>query len=375
LNSTIRVGSADELGVSPEDARLFFEAHWKRRIALAIEPFYQWQFKAAPENKGRDHCCVAVDPDGSLLGIMGLNDRPFWLNGKLRAGAELTTWVVDEKARGRGVGKSIMAFLQARYEVLAGMGITDAALPIYLSNGFEFLPSIPRFVRVFDAEAIAPYAKIEKIGEGLIDQYKDTARFPYKVRQEPFSVLAAHINGFERSFNFFSRDAAHLEWRYGHHPVFSYQGFFVQGGGKGAVVILRADTVGEMKIIHVVDFLGDGADFPAAVTFIDDYCRDNNVSVSDFYCVSQTVSRHFRGAGWFSILEDSFFQFIHLFHPPEMRSPPTTSLVVWARDEMQGLRDMENLYIAKGDMDLDRPTADTYEKYRENDMRNEGEGF
>ncbi|MBT5752456.1 MAG: hypothetical protein HOI33_07075, partial [Rhodospirillaceae bacterium] len=76
-----------------------------------------------------------------------------------------------------------------------------------------------------------------------------------------------------------------------------------------------------------------------------------------------------------SILEDSFFQFIHLFHPPEMRSPPTTSLVVWARDEMQGLRDMENLYIAKGDMDLDRPTADTYEKYRENDMRNEGEGF
>ncbi|NQV40663.1 MAG: GNAT family N-acetyltransferase [Nitrosopumilus sp.] len=366
------MGNADELGVSPEDARLFFEAHWKRRIALAIEPFYQWQFKEAPENKSRDHCCVAIDPDGSLLGIMGLNDRPFWLDGKLRAGAELTTWVVDKKAQGRGVGKSMMAFLQSRYEVLAGMGITEAALQIYLSNGFEYLRSIPRFVRVFDAEAIAPYAKIEKIGESLIDQHKETTWFPYRVQEESFSVLASHIDGFEQSFNFFSRDAAHLEWRYAQHPIFSYHGFLVQGGGKGAVVILRADTVGDMKIIHVVDFLGDAADFPAAVTFIDDYCRENNASVSDFYCVSQNISRHFRSAGWFSTLDDSFFQFIHLFHPPEMRSPPTTSLVVWAREDMRSLRDMGSLYITKGDMDLDRPTADTYEKHRKRDRLDAG---
>ncbi len=361
MNSTITVGNAGDLGVAVEDLCCFYGDNWKRRIALEVPSFYRWQFMKAPRNGGHDRCCVVVD-GGEILGVMGLNERPFQLDGAERESAELTTWVVKEDAQGRGLGKRIIAYLQERYEVLLGMGITDAALPLYRSSGFGYMRQIPRFVRVFDAEAIAPYARMDRLAKSLIRKYRDPERAEYRAEAKPARELASIAAGMESSFNLFLRDGDHLRWRYEDHPVFSYQAHLARGGGSGAGVIFRADEVEGMKIVHVMDCFGDDADMPAALTFIDDYCREKSAHVVDFYCTSARVNRHFHHGGWFSIRDDECFRFIHLFHPPELRDPPTTSLVYWARDGMRSLMDTDRLYVTKEDLDLDRPTAETYEK-------------
>jgi len=46
----------------------------------------------------------------------------------------------------------------------------------------------------------------------------------------------------------------------------------------------------------------------------------------------------------------------------ELRSPPTTSLIYWSRDNFEDMADTSRLYITKQDADLDRPTMGTYEK-------------
>jgi hypothetical protein len=220
---------------------------------------------------------------------------------------------------------------------------------------------IPRFVRVFDAEAIAPYAQMDRLAKSLIRKYRDPERSEYKAEPKPARELASVAVGMEGGFNHFLRDGDHLRWRYEDHPVFSYEAHLVRGGGDGAAVVFRADEVEGMKIIHVMDCFGDHADMPAALTFIDDYCREKGAHVVDFYCTSGRVNRHFRARGWFSVQDDECFRFIHLFHPPELREPPTTSLVYWARGDMLSLMDSGRLYVTKQDLDLDRPTAATYE--------------
>ena len=360
MNSAITVGNAGDLGVAAEDLCRFYGDNWKRRIALEVPSFYRWQFMETPRNGGHDRCCVVVD-GGDILGVMGLNERPFLLDGTMKEGAELTTWVVKKEAQGRGLGKRIIAYLQGRYEVLLGMGITSAALPLYRASGFSYMRQIPRFVRVFDAEAIAPYAQMDRLAKSLIRKYRDPGRAECKVQAKPARDLAAIATAMESRFNRFLRDADYLRWRYEDHPVFSYQAYEVRGGGSGAGVVFRSDEVEGMRIVHVTDCFGDDADMPAALTFIDDYCREADAHVVDFYCTSGHVSRHFRARGWFSIQDDECFRFIHLFHPPELREPPTTSLVYWTGGDMPSLMDSDRLYVTKQDLDLDRPTAATYE--------------
>ena len=358
MSSDIRVGGVNDLNISSKSVCQFYENNWDRKISLGVFSFYNWQFRLPPENLGNDYCCIAVDNNNEVLGVMGLNKRSFYLNGKLRKGAELTTWVVSKKARGKGVGGKIMNFLKSNYDVLVGMGITDAAIPIYFKSGFRFLRYLPRFVRVFDQNSISQYCEINNLSKRLIDKWSRVKNCSYKsnlVNPSELSSLEGHLNS---SFNHFIRNSSSLSWRYENHPVFVYESYIVRGNGEGVGIVFRIDDVESMRILHIVDFFGDKADFAAGLSFINDYCFDNGVSVADFYCPSSIITRHFTLAGWFSILDDYFFQFLHLFHPPELRTPPTTSVIYWARNDMEYLLDTSKLYITKEDLDLDRPTAD-----------------
>ena len=164
MSNGIRIGEVDELKVSSESVCEYYANNWQRKIALGIFSFYKWQFCLPPENLGKDCCCVAVDNNGEILSVIGLNKRSFYLNGKLLNGAELTTWIVSEKARGKGIGGKILKFLKGRYDILAGMGISEAAIPLYLKNGFRFMRYIPRFVRVYEKNGILKGSSYEFVG-------------------------------------------------------------------------------------------------------------------------------------------------------------------------------------------------------------------
>lgn len=350
------VGEPDELGIGSDAVARFIKINWKRRVALGEPGFYEWQFRHPPENQGRDRCCVAVEPDGKILGVMGLNRRSFLLNGKALMGAELTTWIVAENARHRGAGGRIMKFLQTKYELLMGMGISKQSLTVFVRSGFRYMRHIPRFVRAYDLEAIKPYAEIAMLGQRMARSWSRKSPRKFHANEVSAGDLAAIAEEFSSQCNMFIRDEAALSWRFDQHPSFRYQAFKVRENGSGVGVVIRVDNIENLRIAHVIDCFGDTRDMPGALDFIDDFCGRNDIQVADFYCTGSFVSRHFMAAGWFSILDDYFFQFIHLFHPPESRSVPTTSLVYWCRNDMAELMDTGRLYVTKEDVDLDRPT-------------------
>ena len=104
------IGFASDLGIESSQIMAFYSEHWVRKIALSDYNFHRWQFVDPPLNGGDNSCVVAVK-ENVLLGVMGLNKRNFYISGKAKNGAELTTWVVDKNIKGSGAGAKILNFI------------------------------------------------------------------------------------------------------------------------------------------------------------------------------------------------------------------------------------------------------------------------
>lgn len=353
----IRTGSADALNVAVEDVAAFYSRHWPRKISPGLPGFARWQFSDAPEQGGR--CTVCVSVSGSdLIGVMGLHERAFLLDGTERRAAELTTWIVAPEAKGKGIGPRMLDYLQSAYDVLLGSGISDDALNVYLRKDFSYWRYIPRFFRVWDIEAVRPYSNISPLGQKLARHRQDAVVASAGGARR---VAAGELETPDRGLtdkNGYVRTRAHLAWRYDEHPVYDYETWAMPGG---AYVILRRDQLPGMAFAHVVEIGAEAAEMPAVLSFLEHYAQANGLAAMDFTCTSSGFGRHFIASGWFSSVDEPMFAFLSLFHPPELRDPQTTSLIYWARDSQAALADLGRMHVVKGDLDLDRPTVAYYE--------------
>ena len=311
----IRILSAAEAGVSNRDIADFYKAQWARPIALTRPDFCDWQFSAAPE------------------------------------------------ARGQGVGKGILAHLQSRFEVLAGAGITAAALPLYLGAGFTFLAHIPRFFHVADFDRVQAFAPVPETARQV--------QMRRQSRAEPLRWLAQGVSaedlatvGGPVGLGHFARDRDRLSWRHDHHPAFAYEAFLVRDPGRdgpGAGLVLREDRVIETPILHVIDLFGPPEHLPATVAFAEAEARARGAAFVDISLTAGPLAGQLRARGWSSAVDDPLIELPSLFHPVELRRPPTTSMVIWGRTAQARLFDFSRLHVSRADMDLDRPTLHWYE--------------
>ncbi len=353
----MHIGHAYEIGVTDLEIQAFYRAEWTRRLAFDDDAFYRWQFRMPPANNGLNHCCVAVDEQDRIAGVMGLNRRAFVLDGQEVDGAELTTWVTAKSHHGGGVGGRILQFLLEHYAVMFGTGISQDALPLYLRSGFRYLRALPRMVRVYQPKAVASISTLDSHGSKLL-QYFGRRRVPQESRITSEEVTAGDWVPGTIPANHYDRSAAALKWRYGEHPTFEYRLFRVEAANEPpALVVLRHGRYEDISFCHVTEILSTHAYPGAALRFIDLYSEENGLAFADFFGTFSAINGSMLAAGWISTVDDMFIRIPHLFLPLEVREPPTTSLIYWARDDMHHLADLGRLYFTKGDTDLDRPTA------------------
>ena len=90
MSSVITVGNTHDLSIALEAVCQFYGDNWKRRIAFEVLSFCRWQVMAPPRNVGHDRYHMAVE-DGKLRCAMGLNERPFLLDGVTDYGPRCVT--------------------------------------------------------------------------------------------------------------------------------------------------------------------------------------------------------------------------------------------------------------------------------------------
>lgn len=357
----MKVGTPHDFGIPNDVVREFYASNWNRVIPLSDKQFYEWQFLGPPGTDGQDNCCIAVDDDGSIMGVMGLHERPFIYAGSPISGAELTTWIVRSDIQKRGVGPQMLQYLQTKYEFLLGLGITPAAVAVYLRHGFRFFNPIPRFMRVLNWERVEPFAQIDERAKKF-DRYwkqKLTERPAYRDCGLDADLVDAVGASFSSTANMFLRNYEFLRWRYIDHPAFKYETTVIQSpvaDSKGAVVAFRIqDPTPNLRVAHVTDLYGDDRSMRSALSFLDDEFRARNVDFVDFYSTNGKHQGLLLTNDWFSLGSDNCFTFPHLFNPIELRSPASTSMVVWTRHDQAVLFNISNSYFSKQDSDFDRP--------------------
>jgi len=215
------------------------------------------------------------------------------------------------------------------------------------------LAHIPRFFHIADFASIGRFVDCPEAALDLTRARQGRA-VPCDWRAQP--CAAADLADMAQGQSQILRDVARMAWRHDRHPVFRYEAFAVQDAGTGAGVILRQDRAAETPILHLVDLFGDAADLPAAVAFVEVEAARRGVAFVDFTATSGALGGLIRARGWSSAVDDPLVALPSLFHPVELRIPPTTSLVIWAAEDRARLYDFSQLHPTKADLDLDRPT-------------------
>ena len=355
----IVIASAAEAGVSNQELGAFYTQHWARPIALARGNFLSWQFDQAPEANGANHSVVALRAN-TIIAVLGATPRRLEYNGNAVSAAELTTWIVAAEARGLGIGGRILRFLQSKYDVLTGAGITAAALPLYLKAEFTFLVHMPRFFFVSDFDSITKFASPNSAAVAAVKQRQGMATATV---HSAIPCTAEELGDLQSAYAQNVRNGAYLAWRYDAHPVFYYEAFRITTADHETGVVLRQDDVDGTPFLHLVDVTGDTEGFDAALHFVETEAQRRGSAFVDVSATLGALNATLRARGWNSVVDDPLIELPSLFYPIELRRPPTTSVALWARDGKRSLYDFAGLHLAKGDLDLDRPNLEFYEKH------------
>lgn len=356
----MKVGTPHELSITSGAVRDFYAANWNRKIPLSDQSFYEWQFLQPPGTNGRDNCCIAAEADGSILGVMGLHERNFVALGSLVSGAELTTWIVRQDTQQRGIGPLMLQYLQGKYEFLLGLGITPPAVGVYLRHGFRFFNPIPRYMRVLNWQRVEPFAQFDERAKKIDKFWKQKKQnVPYTLNELNPEIVDSIGELFAQTANMFVRNFAFLKWRYFDHPVFKYEVAVVKsdhGDAVGAIIVFRIqDPSPDLRIAHVLDLFGDEHSMESALSYLDEALSSRSVDFVDFYSTNGQHQGVLLSNDWFSLGNDNFFNFPHLFNPIELRSPASTSMVIWSHKHRNMIFNSANSYFSKQDSDFDRP--------------------
>lgn len=341
------------------DIKEFISKNWSKNVILLNENFYKWNFINTHMFDFMDNCLIAIDYESDkIVGFIGVTARNFVINNEPIKGAELTTWIIDENARGN-TGTEMLLYLKKKYDVLVAMGISKLALPVYLFNGFKYIKGIPRYVKIYNFNKIKDICYHSNLSKLFIQRQKRKKYIlEYNFKKIDYIDKNLDININKNSF---IRDWRYLNWRYIKHPFFKYEIYELSiNYNYKILVVIRLDIKENYRFGHIVDIIGDinkiiNEEF--ILDFIDIYSKNNELDFIDIYCTDISIGSFFWKNGWTSTLDDiDYLQVPSLFYPIELRIPATTSIVIWSSNEK--IYNINKLYITKGDCDLDRPTIE-----------------
>lgn len=339
-----------------EDIRNFIEKHYSNKSILTNKNFYEWNFMY---NGEKDYSIIALY-NKEIVGFIGVTKREFKYKNSILNGAELTSWVIKKDFRGN-LGNLMIFYLKERYDVLIAMGISKMSLPVFLFNEFKYIKSVPRYVKIFNMKNICNISNISNIGKIICRNNFSKNNIKYNVK------ILSNINDntywedFYTDKYCFTRDLEYLKKRYSGHPFFKYDYYEILKDNEKSLLVIRKDFSDGYNFAHIVDFIGNTNNLEGVIDFIDKYAEENKLDFVDIYCTDNVLGSYFWRNGWSSTLNDiDNIQIPYLFHPIELRIPPTNSVIIWSK--YTDIYDLSKLYITKSDCDFDMPTLNYLNK-------------
>ena len=316
------------------ELRRLIDEHWRRGHVLARdEELLRWQHPARED--GRLSVLVAEE-NARLVAMLGFVPFPACVRDASGRGGWMTNWLVVPEARGRRLGHALVRHaLGSEFELIGALGANAATRAVLGRAGFVEA-RMYRWVRVFDADALAELLRGR--------DYPEEAWIAW--RRRPRAVPEARPPD---SFVGACRDERFRSWRYRRHPGFEYECLEADGG----VAAYRVEGVrdSQARVARVVDFLG-GHELAQE---LEEALRAEDAVFADFSCASPGFGAPLEAVGFQR--EDLLpAELPGRFQPLDFSDRPLVSCF-WADARLGGNSVFagDDLYVTRADSDLDRP--------------------
>lgn len=301
MSHTIRLALASDYPAICE----YLEAYWRKgHIFTKSKALFDWQHWN--EAKQRYHFVLGCAPDGAIHGVFG-----FIPNGQFdpALGYEsiwLAIWSVCDEARGNGLGRRLLAFIEDTYKptFIGTNGATEMTLRMYEAAGYATGTLEHWYVMHDDAK-------------------RGRSANPRSSIDEPRKSLDYIFN------------------RYNEHPFYKYR-FDDVGDGACFAVSRRCESP-DGDALRVVDFYGS----PTTLESVDWHrmAVDEDVYYIDIVCAG-VAACHLERAGFTKRVGNEIILANH-FEPYERRNVEINYAVKCAMPWR----------ILRGDSDMDRPNV------------------
>ena len=347
-----------------EDMYNFLGKNYREDLPLRSQKIYEWQFQVK-KNHGKGNMICAWDGD-SLVGILGyMPSEVLWGDfNKPLNGVWSINWMVDEKYR-HGIGWLLMRKLQEMFSIVFGTDATEENLRLIKHADWRFYPALPRYISILN---------IDKSLQMLNKDFsaKNIKSFLFKRNGNEEDVLFVDREQ-ESKFESFNLDWQHypslaygtirskdyLVWRYLNHPALEYT-IAIKGESKRpAVCVYRIEqTFGEYKALvgRVVEFFHPNdakgrKDGLGLINTVLHKLEKAGCAYVDFICSSMKYGETLLNSGFGMEPVDN--QILPVRLTPVEQKKHKYSIEIGAGKEIS-IPPLGNLYVTKGDGDMDR---------------------
>ena len=335
-------------------------------------PLFDWMF-ADRENNSQANIICAWNGD-NLVGTFGYIPCDLFWGNCLHSikGAWGSNWMTLKEYR-KGCGWVLMRRWGRLFPVVLGQAATSDNLRLAPSLGFVIYDRIPRYVGIFDIDAVYAFMchgdikpdpkRIAAclITEDVCQNYDEVIFVEKKIDPKIFSPNWLKYPALKYGT---VRHADYLQWRYLDHPFFVYQVLVAGDASTPAVCVYRVEktsgavstNVGRiLELFHSSDEIGREMGCKVLATALH-AMKQAGCIFCDFYCSSLEYGNTVKGFGF---VEEINRILPHRLSPIDFALQGQIHQNVEFRISAKNLEAPEGIgamYITKSDGDQDRPS-------------------
>ena len=304
-------------------------------------------------------------PEGSLAGALMVITLPGWFNGRETTLGYLSTGVVEDDARDRGMGAALYLWAYRCFPIVLAMSGNALSAPLNALMGQE-LPgtTMRRFLRLNRpgslnlcrdqdrARVTAPIGPAPALAADVTADWVDDVPTDYDpLWHEVRDGLVCSLD----------RSAAYLRWRC-RAPYVDYRLLAVRSAQRLiGLAVCRPQETPAGSVFRVTDMIARHHD--AAVVWKAIAAATSEALFTDFLVVGTTQDEALGRAGFLEAVDHGLDAVPHLLSPVEHRDwTGTFSLGGALPQAEQSWRRADAIYFTKGDGDRDWPTLHDLER-------------
>lgn len=250
----------------------FIREHWRSNHLLALnKSFFLYEYQDGEQL----NFALAIDQEtNQIVGLCG-----FIKNSKKLEGSDVwgSLWKVI-KTENPMLGIQILEFIpeQTACRSFSSLGIAKKTLPIYDFLRFK-TNKLHHYYRLNDQ--VHEY-QVAVVADRQILPISEETQFALN-RLETVSEINPII--FEQKERYPYKDRWYIQKRYFEHPVYQYQLLGFGSGTDSAVVVLRMVQHQNVKILRIVDFLGNHNTLANIGLALDQLMKSEHCEYMDFF--------------------------------------------------------------------------------------------